>query len=47
MKKRRTIADHRKGIRTEQPKVAKDVDNLVDKYLKSPDYKAFKKRFAR
>ena len=46
-KQKRTIVDARKGIRKNPPKVPKDIDNLVDKFLKSPDYRAFKKRFAR
>lgn len=45
--KKRSIQDFRKGVRKEQPKVSKDIDNLVDKFLKSPDYKQFKKRFSR
>lgn len=46
-KKKRAVKDFRRGIRKEQPKVSKDVDNLVDKFLKSADYKRFKKRFSR
>lgn len=45
--KKRTIKDFRKGIRNEPPKVSKDIDNLVDKFLKSSDYKQFKRRFSR
>ena len=46
-KQTRKVEDFRKGIRTKQPKVAKSIDKLVDGFLKSADYKAFKKRFSR
>ena len=44
---KRAIKDFRKGIRDEPPKVSKDIDGLVDKFLKSSDYKQFKRRFSR
>lgn len=46
-KAKRNIIDARKGIRKNPPKVRKDIDTLVDKFLKSADYKQFKRRFKR
>ena len=45
--KTRAVKDFRRGIRKDPPKVAKDIDGLVDKFLKSSDYKQFKRRFSR
>lgn len=45
--KKRTVQDARRSVRKEQPKVGKDIDKLVDSFLKSADYKLFQKRFSR
>lgn len=44
---RRNTKDHRCAIREKQPKVAKSIDNLVNKYVGSEDEKAYHKRFDR
>ncbi|NRA37806.1 MAG: hypothetical protein HRU15_06680 [Planctomycetes bacterium] len=45
--KTRSVKDFRRSIRKDQPKVDKDIDKLVSSFLKSADYKQFKKRFSR
>jgi hypothetical protein len=46
IKRRRSVADFRKGIRKNPPKVDKSIDKLIDKFMKD-DKPAFDKRFAR
>lgn len=46
-KKNRAIKDHRKAVRANPPKVASDIDKLVEKWNGSDDQKRFAKRHAR
>lgn len=45
---KRNVEEQRRAIRTKgQPVVRDDIDTLVKNFLKSANYKAFKKRYSR
>ncbi len=44
---KRNIADKNKSIRRNPPRVAKSIDQLIDRYLNSDDHKLFRRRFTK